>query len=190
MNIHVWTCTLGVWTCIWVSGLVFWVSGLVFGCLDLSLGVWNCLWVPGPGSGPGPSQAQSRAQDQDQAGPRTRTRPGPGPGPGRAQGRAQGQDRALRCLRQTSKKAPPRKYNIPYTLKCVILCFSHFLLNFANMASPAEMTITTRTASKFCAKRRAVQPPIFVLELISLATTGITDPWPECQPTSSYNYNA
>ena len=37
----------------------------------------------------------------------------------------------------------------------------NFLWNFANMASPAEMTITTRTASKFCARRRAVQLPIF-----------------------------
>ena len=189
-----------------------------FGCLDLYLGVWTCLRVQRPGPGPGPGQ--------DQAG--TMTRPGPGPGPGRAQS----QDRALRCLRHTSKKAPPRKYNIPYTLKCVILCFSHFLWNFANMASPAEMTITTRTASKFstkktrllasttylyiwkcvilcfsyflwnfanmaspadltittrtaskfCTKRRALQLPIFFLELNSWVTTGITEPWPECQP--------
>ena len=50
------------------------------------------------------------------------------------------------------------------------------------MASPAEMTITTRTASTFCTKRRAVQPPIFFLELISWVTIGITEPWPECQP--------
>ena len=65
---------------------------------------------------------------------------------------------------------------------CSFTCFGNFFWNFANMASPAEMTITTRTASKFCAKRRAVQPPIFFLELISLVTTGITEPWPECQP--------
>ena len=49
------------------------------------------------------------------------------------------------------------------------------------MASPAEMTITIRTASKFFTKRRAVQPPIFFLELISWVTAGITEPWPERQ---------
>ena len=65
---------------------------------------------------------------------------------------------------------------------CSCTRFNHFLWNFANMASPAEMTITTRTASKFCARRRAVQLPIFFLELISLVTTGIPEPWPECQP--------
>ena len=72
---------------------------------------------------------------------------------------------------------------------CSSTCFSHFLWNFANMASPAEMTITTRTASKFCAKRRAVQPPIFFLELISLVTTGITEPLPECQPLIPLSIN-
>ena len=45
---------------------------------------------------------------------------------------------------------------------CNLMRLNNFLWNFANMASPAEMTITTRTASKFCAKRCAVQPPIFV----------------------------
>ena len=70
---------------------------------------------------------------------------------------------------------------------CSFTFFIYFLLNFANMASPGEMIITTRTASKFCAKRCAVQPPIFVLELISLVTIGITGLWPECQPRLSYN---
>ena len=31
-------------------------------------------------------------------------------------------------------------------------------------------------------KRRALQPPIFFLELISVVITGIIEPWPECQP--------
>ena len=42
------------------------------------------------------------------------------------------------------------------------------------MASPAEMTLPTRTASKFCAEIRAQQTPIFVLDLISWVTTGIS----------------
>ena len=49
----------------------------------------------------------------------------------RAQGRAQGsgraQARALRCLRQTSKKTPPGQNIIPYMLKCVVL---HLLITF------------------------------------------------------------
>ena len=57
------------------------------------------------------------------------------------------------------------------------------------MASPAEMTITTRTASKFCTKGRALQPPIFFLELISWVTTGITEPWSECQPKEPRSIN-
>ena len=64
---------------------------------------------------------------------------------------------------------------------CSFTCFSLFLLNFANMASAAEMTITTRTAPKFYTKTRALQLPIFFLELISLVTTGITEPGPECR---------
>ena len=62
---------------------------------------------------------------------------------------------------------------------CIFMCFSNFLWNFANMASPAEMPITTRTASTFCTKRRAVQPPIFFLELISFVITGTLELWPE-----------
>ena len=58
-------------------------------------------------------------------------------------------------------------------------CSSHFPGIFANMGFQAEMTIATRTASKSCTKRRAVQPPMFFLELISLAITGIMEPWPE-----------
>ena len=50
---------------------------------------------------------------------------------------------------------------------CCFTCSSYLLWNFANTASPAEMTSTTRTASEFGTKRRAVQLPIFFLELIS-----------------------
>ena len=43
----------------------------------------------------------------------------------------------------------------------IILCFRNFLWNFANMASPAEMIITTRTASKFCTKNVLYRTPPF-----------------------------
>ena len=36
----------------------------------------------------------------------------------------------------------------------------------ANIASPANLTITARTASKFCAHIRAASPETFVLDLI------------------------
>jgi hypothetical protein len=84
--------------------------------------------------------------------------------------------RALRCLSQTSKKRVSWKKR--YVLYVKMFSFSrvrHFSCNFANMVSPAEMTITTRTASKFCAKIRAVQPPIFYPDLISRVITGIAE---------------
>ncbi len=65
-------------------------------------------------------------------------------GPGRA--------RALRCLSQTSKKRVSWKNrHVLYVKMCSFDRFTNFSWNFAKMASPAEMTITTRTASKFCA---------------------------------------
>ena len=88
----------------------------------------------------------------------------------RAQGRAQGRAWAwaLCCLRQTSKQnASWKKQHTIYFEMYRFTCFSCFLLNFANMASPTEMTITTRSASQICTKRRAVQPLIFFLELLS-----------------------
>ena len=143
----------------WVCSPVFRVSGLVF-------------WVTGPRSRPGTGP---------RAGPGTGPGTGPWAAPGPGQGQAKGQ--ALRCLRQTSEKRAPQKKQDPIYLEmCSFTCLGKFSLNFANIASPAEMTITTSTASKFCAKRCTVQPPIFFLELISLVTTGITEPWPECQP--------
>ena len=187
----------------YLSGLVLWVSGLVFGCLDvyflcldlyfscqdlyfgcldLYLGGWTCIsgvWTCISGVwtcildvwtcilGVWTCILGGRAQGQ---GPR----PGPGPGP------------AL-SMADFNKKATSGKNNIPYTLKCVMWCFRNCLWNFAHMASPTEMTITTRFASKFCAKRRGLQPPIFFLELISWVTSGITEPSPECQPKLSYN---
>ena len=99
--------------------------------------------------------------------------PGPGLGPGLG---------PSRCTAEHKNKVFWRS-TISYMLRmCSFPCILHFLLNFANIASPAEMTITMRTASRFCTKRRAVQPPSFLLKLSSSITTRITDPWPECQP--------
>ncbi len=44
------------------------------------------------------------------------------------------------------------------------------------------MTITARTAPKFCAHIRAALPEIFFLDLVSLVISGTIEPWPECQP--------
>ena len=45
--------------------------------------------------------------------------------------------------------------------------FLHFHVSFACIVSPAEFTTTTRTASKFCASIRALQPYVFLLGPIS-----------------------
>ena len=65
---------------------------------------------------------------------------------------------------------------------CGFTCFICFLENFANMASPAEITIPARTASKFCAKRRAVQPPPSFVPSCFWPTTEITERCLEHQP--------
>ena len=47
------------------------------------------------------------------------------------------------------------------------------------MMSPAKMTITARTASKFCARSRSECPNIFLHDLISWLISGIVEPWSE-----------
>ena len=51
------------------------------------------------------------------------------------------------------------------------------------MASPANLTMLSRTASKFCAHICAAPPEIFFLDLKSYENYGIIGPWPECQLT-------
>jgi len=51
----------------------------------------------------------------------------------------------------------------------------------SNMASPANLAIISRTASKFCAYSRAIQPEIFFLDLKSYENTWTIGPRPECQ---------
>ena len=81
---------------------------------------------------------------------------------------------------------PGPKQNITYLEMCSFTCFHYVSWNFANTASSGEMTITTRTVLNFCTKRRAVQPPIFLLDQISWVTNGVREPWPECQPNEPW----
>jgi hypothetical protein len=50
----------------------------------------------------------------------------------------------------------------------------------SNVVSPANLTIISRTAPKFCAHIRAECPEIFVLDLKSYESSGMIGPWPEC----------
>ena len=65
-------------------------------------------------------------------------------------------------------------------LECVFKCPGKIL---SNMASPANLTMLSRTASKFCAYICAAPTEIFFLDLKSYENTGIIGPWPECQLT-------
>ena len=53
-------------------------------------------------------------------------------------------------------------------------------LKLANIASPANLTITARTALKFCARSRSQSKNIFDLGAISLVSSSKWEPWPEC----------
>ena len=65
---------------------------------------------------------------------------------------------------------------------CLRMCFYTSWQNFANMVSAVQTTITARTASKFCARRRSEWPELFFLDLISWWISGSIEPGPECQP--------
>ena len=65
------------------------------------------------------------------------------------------------------------------------MCFEAPWQNFANMASPANLTMLSRTASKFCAHIRAECPEIVVLDLKSYESSGIIGAWSECQLTAT-----
>jgi len=86
-----------------------------------------------------------------------------------------------------------RKYKLePLTLylscECLSMCFYTSWWFFANMVSPAKMTITASTASKFCARSRSECSYIFFLDLESWWIPGNIEPWTswsECQPEGS-----
>ena len=44
------------------------------------------------------------------------------------------------------------------------------------------MTMPARRASKFCAKRRALSPELFLQSLIHEGIPEFCEPWSECQP--------
>ena len=65
---------------------------------------------------------------------------------------------------------------------CLGMCFYNPWQNFANMVSPAQMTMPARTVSKFCARTRSGCSDIFFLDLISWRISEIIEPWSECSP--------
>ena len=93
---------------------------------------------------------------------------GPGPGPGPSQWEAD--------LRKNAS------WKNVTCLSVIICAFPHFLEHFSNINSPAQMTITSRTAPKFCARSRSKCPEIIFLDLKSWVIPGNVEPWSECQP--------
>ena len=58
--------------------------------------------------------------------------------------------------------------------------FYRTLTKIVNMASPADLTTTSRTASNFYARNWSRSPDLFRQEdLIGKAISGTLDPWPE-----------
>ena len=72
--------------------------------------------------------------------------------------------------------------NMCLSYGCLGMCFYIPWKIFANMVSPAKMTTTARTASKFCARTRPECPDISFLDLRSWRVSGIIEPWSECLP--------
>ena len=85
-----------------------------------------------------------------------------GPGPTWAQARA------LLNGQELSQKMCPGKSNMFYVFYgCLRMCFYASWQNFTNMVSPANLTATSRTASKFCSRNRSQSVNIFDLDPIS-----------------------
>ena len=77
----------------------------------------------------------------------------------------------------------PTTSRVCILLGCLRMCDNASWQNFANMVSPANLTMTTRTGSKFCARSWSRDKHIFNLDLISLAlseTSGAV-PYPPMQ---------
>ena len=135
-------CFLNVWHVIWMYDVTY--EGIV-----CDIHVWYAMWCIVVGC----AVVEHSLWAHVWPGPRADPRAGPGPGLFAVYGRPQ-------------KEPPPRKkQHTIYLDMCKFTCFRHLSWNFANMAFPEQMTITTRTAANFCTKRRAVQPPRFFLFL-------------------------
>ena len=90
-----------------------------------------------------------------------------------------------RCLRRFGdlrKMTPPDLLSM-YIVNLVIFCqFEPPLDFFSKSGQSDQMTMPTRRASKFSAKRRALLPEVFFQSLNSQAIPGFCEPWSECQP--------
>ena len=97
------------------------------------------------------------------------------------------------CLRQasaTSKKCHPWIFELVY---CQFNRFDGFeapLVKFSKSGHSGQMTMPTRRASKFCAKRRALSPEVFTQSLIYWVIPATIEPWQECQPEQLINIHA
>ena len=61
----------------------------------------------------------------------------------------------------------PTTSHVCILLGCLRMCDNATWQNFANLVSPANLTLTARTASKFCARSWSQHKHIFDLDLIS-----------------------
>ena len=66
-----------------------------------------------------------------------------------------------------SSQPIPTTSRVCILLGCLRMCDNASWQNFANIVSPANLTMTARTASKFCAKSWSRDKHIFDLDLIS-----------------------
>ena len=94
---------------------------------------------------------------------------------------------ALPNGRQTSERTCPGK-KVPCSI-VAICAFPSFLEHFSKINTPAQMTITSRTGPKFCARSRSKCPDIFFLDLKYVVIPANVEPWSECQPGESMNRN-
>ena len=63
---------------------------------------------------------------------------------------------------------------------CLRICYYASWQDFANMKSTANLNITVRTASTFCARSRSPSKRIFDLDQISYVISRQWEPWPGC----------
>ena len=94
------------------------------------------------------------------------------------------------CLPQAlfSSTNTPLDFMSMYFIYCTV--FKQFqgpLVNKSKYGRSAQMTMPARRSSTFCAKRRAVLLPIFVLSLICRVIPANIEPSPECQPEHQIN---
>ena len=61
------------------------------------------------------------------------------------------------------------------------MCFNVSWQQIVNMASPANLTTTARTASKLCPRNWSQSPNLIRQDLIGEAISGLLEPWPECR---------